>query len=80
MDEPIWTILEHQGRSLKWLANRTEYSYSYVNQVRTGHVPLSEAFKRKCVWAMDLPRDVLFLLPKQEGGNGTTIKTEKETA
>jgi hypothetical protein len=63
MEYTIWSILAHQGRSLKWLAARTGYNYDYVRQVRAGLHPVTEEFKRKCSYALDLPVDLLFSLP-----------------
>lgn len=63
MSYRIWAIMEHQGRSLKWLAARTGYTYSYVRDVRSGRFPVTDEFKRKCSLALDLPVDVLFSLP-----------------
>lgn len=56
--------MEHQGRSLKWLATRTGYTHSYVRSVKSGFFPVTEEFKRKCEFAMDLPIEVLFSLPE----------------
>jgi len=48
-DDRIWEILEHQGRTMKWLARRVGYSISYVKQIKYGQLaapgrPLGSVF------------------------------------
>lgn len=64
MNEPIWTILEYQDRTLKWLARRTGYEYGYIRKLRIGAAPITAEFRRKAAAAMDLPENVLFLCPE----------------
>jgi len=59
--EPIWSILEHQGRTMRWLADRIDYSISYVKQFKYGQIELTDEFKKRCARALDLPVEVLFL-------------------
>lgn len=60
-EHPVWRIMEHQQRTLIWLARRTGYSHSHVKCVKSGQWPASAEFRRKCSWALDLPEDMLFL-------------------
>ncbi len=60
MVDPIWRVLEHQGRSLKWLAERTGYAHQYVRKMKIGLAPISLEFRERCAAALDLPLDVLF--------------------
>jgi hypothetical protein len=61
IDHPIWRILEHQGRSLRWLAQKAAVSEALVLSVKAGRRPATEDFRRRCVDALDLPGDTLFL-------------------
>lgn len=63
VEHPIWRILEHQGRSLKWLAARTGYSEDLVIFVKTGRRNASVEFRAKCAAALDLPEWSLFADP-----------------
>ncbi len=63
---PIWRILNHQGRTLSWLAERTGYSPAFVRGMKIGQWPISEAFRQKAAVALDLPIDVLFLSASPE--------------
>lgn len=67
VDYPLWRILDHQGRSLKWLASRMGYGYNYVRQVRAGVHPVTEEFRQRAAQVMDLPDEVLFILPECAG-------------
>jgi hypothetical protein len=60
MTHRLWEILDHQGRTLAWLAARTEYSQSHIWAMKGGRFPPSEEFRRRCVTALDLPEWVLF--------------------
>ena len=61
MRDPIWAVLEHQGRNLKWLARVTGYKYSYVRALACGVHPPSGEFRRRCAKALDMPESLLFL-------------------
>ena len=67
MEYRIWEILEKQGRSLKWLAQRTGYGYSYIRQIRAGLYPVTAEFKHKCEWALEIPVDILFSYSERSG-------------
>ncbi len=60
-EQPIWQILEHQERTLRWLARRTGYCYSYIKGLRSGQYRLTKEFIEHATFAMDLPTSVLFL-------------------
>ncbi len=64
MDEPIWSILAYQERTLKWLARRTGYEYGYIRKLRTGAAPITAEFRRKAAEAMDLLENLLSLSPE----------------
>lgn len=70
---PIWDILRHQGRSLKWLADRSEYNPKYVRGIACGWFPAAAEFRQKCARVMDLPESVLFLpAPPSTGASDST--------
>ncbi len=58
----IWSVMEHQGRTLSWLARRIDYSYAHVKGVHAGIQPASAAFRAACATALDLPESMLFQL------------------
>lgn len=60
MEHPIWAVMEHQGRSLRWLAARTGYSEDLIIFVKTGRRRATPEFRAKCSQALDLPEPVLF--------------------
>lgn len=58
--DPIWGILDYQGRSIVWLAQRTGYSEVMVRHVKIGIAAPSRQFRERCSTALDLPENVLF--------------------
>lgn len=60
MDHPIWSILEHQERTLRWLGRRTGFSEDLVYAVKMKRRRASPAFRARCAEVMDLPEAVLF--------------------
>jgi len=75
MADKLRQVLEKQGRKTKWLAERTGYSYQYVVSVLNGTFPMREEFRQKCADALDLPVDVLFDVPMEDGSDGTDVST-----
>lgn len=71
-DYALWRVLEHQGRSLKWLAGRmrkpdgSSYTPDYVRLVKAGLKPASREFRKRASEALDIPEEVLFCLPEQQ--------------
>lgn len=63
---PLWSILDHQGRSLAWLARRTEYSEQSVRSIACGRRNATDEFRLRCAKALDLPEHVLFNLEPAE--------------
>lgn len=59
--DPIWDILDHQGRRLEWLARRLGYTPVYVRGIKAGQFPVTTEFRRRCANVIDLPESVLFL-------------------
>jgi hypothetical protein len=59
-DYPLWTILDHQGRSIRWLARRAEVSEDLLLSVKSGRRRATDAFRMACARALDLPIGVLF--------------------
>ena len=66
MDDPIWEILDHQGRSLKWLARRTGYSYAHVKGVAAGQARITPEFRERCAEAFDVPLSRVTPIPIEE--------------
>ena len=57
---PLWGIMQHQGRSGRWLARVTGFSASYVSLIATGRRPAPDDFRRSAALALGLPEDTLF--------------------
>lgn len=68
MEHPIWTVMEHQGRTLAWLARRIGYSHSHVKNVRSGGAIATANFRERCAQALDLPENVLFFDSRRTDG------------
>ena len=47
--------IAYQGRLNQWIAERTEYSESYVAKVLSGNLPLTEPFVIATAKALDIP-------------------------
>ncbi len=60
-EHPIWLILDHQGRSLTWLARKSGISLSHVKNVKCGFARMTPKFRMRCAEALDLPEQVLFI-------------------
>ena len=60
-EHPIWLIIDHQGRSLTWLARKSGYSFSHVRNVKCGLARMTPNFRMRCAQALDLPEQVLFI-------------------
>lgn len=61
MEHPLWTVLDHQGRSIRWLSRRTKLSEDLFLSVKAGRRRATEDFRQRCADALDLPESVLFL-------------------
>lgn len=61
LEHPIWRVIEHQGRTLRWLARRTGYSEDLLLSVKAGRRKASSDFRTKCALALDIPEALLFL-------------------
>jgi transcriptional regulator with XRE-family HTH domain len=53
-------VLEQQGRSIAWLARKTNVSVAYAWRMLKGERPLTGAFKTATADALGVPEDVLF--------------------
>lgn len=60
--DPIWPLLEHQGRTLSWLSHRTGYSQSRIWAIKAGEAASPE-FRKKCAMALDMLEENLFFIP-----------------
>ena len=57
----MFAIVRHdQGRSLKWLARETAFSYSYVRMVAAGIEKGSRRFRAACAQLLGMDVSVLF--------------------
>ena len=61
MIDPIWEIMEHQGRTLEWLARRTGVPSSSVRKFKCGAAQPPASFRAACAKVLDIPEHVLFL-------------------
>lgn len=59
--DPLWRILERQGRSVKWLAERMGLTYQHVRLVSGGFRKPNDRFRREAARVMEIPEDILFL-------------------
>ena len=59
----VFDILEHQGRKMSWLAERTGFTDQYLYQIKMGLRPVTQTFIDKCLFAFDLPFEALFFAP-----------------
>ena len=66
MDHPIWAVLNHQGRSLRWLARRTGYSEDLLLAIKAGRRNATAEFRARCADRLDLPEDLLFVAAPAE--------------
>ena len=58
---PVFAIVRHdQGRSLKWLARETGFSYPYVRMVSAGMEKGSPRFRAACARVLGMDEAVLF--------------------
>ncbi|MBX6770853.1 MAG: helix-turn-helix transcriptional regulator [Chloroflexi bacterium] len=78
----IAEILEHQGRTMTWLAKRTGYSRWHVNRVVNGAEPPSPRFRAECARALDIPEHLLFFekdCPSNQDGQAGERRTSDGT-
>lgn len=68
-DEPTATerILEQQGRSMAWLARKTDVSVSYAWRMLHGERPLTAEFRTRAAEALGVPEDIAFPPVQAEG-------------
>lgn len=59
--DPIWEVMEEQGRSLVWLAKVTGYSESHVRNVKARVYRATPEFRAACARALQLREHHLFL-------------------
>lgn len=78
--DPIWGIMEHQGRTLAWLARRTGYSHTHVKNVKGGHQNASAEFRRRCAAALDIPEKYLFQPDPADAPEATDAKEPADVA
>lgn len=53
-------VLEQQGRSIAWLARKTDVSLAYAWKMLKGQRPLTPAFRAATAEALGVPEDLLF--------------------
>jgi transcriptional regulator with XRE-family HTH domain len=58
--DPIWEILEKQGRKFLWLAEKTGFSEGYIREMRVRRRVPSATFRAKCAEILDIPERYLF--------------------
>ena len=61
-DQPttVERILEQQGRTMAWLARKTNVSVSYVWRMLHGERPITAEFQAAAAEALGVPEDILF--------------------
>ena len=60
-------ILEQQGRTMSWLARKTDVSVSYAWRMLHGERPLTSEFKTAAAEALGVPVDIAFPFVESEG-------------
>lgn len=60
LEHPIWRVLEHQRRTIRWLAATIRKSENLLYQIRMGTKPASPAVRAACAEALGIPEDLLF--------------------
>ena len=75
--DPIWKIMEHEGRRQTWLARRISYSVEHVTRVKSGDLPASWVFRSRCAEVLGRPESELFL---SESRSPTPLTVPVETA
>ena len=68
--DPVWDILEQQGRRQVWLAARAHISQSLVTRLKQGSRRASPVVRTRIAAALDLPESVLFV-PRHETPGAT---------
>jgi hypothetical protein len=58
--DPIWEIMETQGRKLVWLAVWIGVSESHLRAIKAGNMTATPEFRAKCARALQLPERLLF--------------------
>lgn len=67
MDSPtVERVLEQQGRTIAWLARKTDVSVPYAWRMLKGERPITSEFKSKAAEALGVPEDILFAEAKAE--------------
>jgi hypothetical protein len=59
-EHPIWRILVHQRRSIRWLASTIRRSENLIYQIKMGTRPATPAVREACAEALGIPADLLF--------------------
>lgn len=57
---PTERVLEQQGRSIAWLARKTNVSHTYAFRMLRGERPLTAEFQTAAAEALGVPEDILF--------------------
>jgi transcriptional regulator with XRE-family HTH domain len=53
-------VLEQQGRSITWLADKAGISVAYAWRMLRGERPVTAEFRKAAVEALGVPEDILF--------------------
>lgn len=81
MRDPVWDIMDDQGRSLRWLADVTGFSRDHVAHVACGDRPATAAFRAACSRALHIRESLLFLPLNYDGrSDATTVARAQEAA
>lgn len=56
----IWSVLEHQGRNLHWLARATDVSVSLWDSIKCGRRRASPDLRARTALVLGVPEHVLF--------------------
>lgn len=59
-DTMVERVLEQQGRSIAWLARKTNVSVTYAWRMLHGERPVTDEFRSAAAEALGVPVDMLF--------------------
>lgn len=58
--EPVFDVLEHQGRTLAWLGRELGVSREWVRQIRNGRARFTAEQRTKIARVLAVPEHLLF--------------------
>jgi len=60
----LWQLLDDEGRSLVWLARRTDYSVNHIYHIKMGQRPASPEWRARVSEVLGISEQILFSCPE----------------